>query len=395
MTKSKIAGKGWQSRGTRGIPPSLWGEGQDEGGFGDTLTLALSLKGEGTHIQDARGLLRSARHVPARSGLERKQRRRFLAPILFPNAWLIFLALFLGLPGQAPAAEGLKCSPSLQVGRFRAPEIKECSGLAVSRKNPGLLWVHNDSGDTARLFAVKEDGSLRGIYHLAHADAVDWEDMAIGPCADTRKDCLYVGDIGDNRRQRPQVQVYRVEEPPVPLEGPQVEATLLETERFDCRYPDGPHNAETLFVDRAAGTPYLVTKEPAGEAATVYRFPGKPDPGKVVVLEKVSVLPSRPSLTGGDITDDGSLIVLRDYFAAYAYPRPEGSQLSEAFRSPPWRVPLGTEAQGEALGIAPSGTVIYTTSEGLGAPIHRTVCIPVRTQGTATGSSAGMGEGIE
>ena len=346
-------------------------------------------------FQDAGGLLRFARNIPDRGGCELKRKKRLLTPLLLPLGSLIVLALCLGLPGQALAAEGLECGPSLQVGRFRTPEITECSGLAVSRRNPGLLWVHNDSGDTARLFAVSEDGSLRGIYHLAHADAVDWEDLAIGPCKDRGSDCLYVGDIGDNRRQRLQVQVYRVEEPSVPLKGPQVEATLLETQRFDCKYPDGPHDAETLFVDRTTGIPYLVTKEPAGEPATVYRFPGKPDPGKAVTLEKVTVLPSRSSLTAGDITRDGSWILLRDYFAAYAYPRSEGGPLSEAFRRTPCRIPLAAEAQGEALGLAPSGTVIYTASEGLGAHIHKTVCTPDRTQGTAADSPARKRDEIE
>ncbi len=346
-------------------------------------------------FQDAGGLLRFARNILGRSGWGRNRNKKRLTAFLPVSACLIVLALLPTLHGLARAAETLECGPSLQAGRFETPEITECSGLVVSRKNPGLLWVHNDSGDTARLFAVREDGGLRGIYRLAHADAVDWEDLALGPCADKEKECLYVGDIGDNRRRRPQIQVYRVEEPSVPLDGPTVQAVLPDTERFDCKYPDGPHNAETLLVDRAAGTPYLVTKETAGQAATVYRFPAKPEAGTVATLEKIAVLPSRSSLTGGDIAQDGSLIVLRDYFAAYAYPRPEGGPLSEAFRVSPCRIPLQAEAQGEALGMAPSGIVIYTAGEGLGTPIYRMSCTPAKKDRIEAGASSGRGEGTE
>ncbi len=281
------------------------------------------------------------------------------------------------------------------MGTFASPEITECSGLVVSRKNPGVLWVHNDSGDSARLFAVKEDGSLRGLYHLARADSRDWEDLALGPCRDPGKECLYVGDIGDNTRRRRKIQVYRVEEPTVPLDGPPVRRKLKGTERFDCTYPDGPHDAEALFVDPVAGIPYLITKEQGGRAASVYRFPDARDHGNAVTLEKVATLPSRSSVTGGDITQDGSMIVLRDYWFAFVYFRPQGGGISEAFCVPPYRVPLGGEAQGESLGLGPSGTEIYTASEGMEGAIRRAECTPARAHGTVPRTVDRCENGIE
>jgi hypothetical protein len=281
------------------------------------------------------------------------------------------------------------------VGAFASPEITECSGLVVSRKNPGVLWVHNDSGDSARLFAVQENGSLRGVFRLAHADSKDWEDLALGPCGEPDKECLYVGDIGDNMRHRRKIQVYRVEEPTVPLDGPLVRKKLKGTERFDCIYPDGPHDAEALFVDPAAGIPYLITKERGGSAASVYRFPGTRNLGKEITLEKVATLPSRSSVTGGDITRDGSMILLRDYFFAYGYFRPQGGGIPEAFGLTPSRVPLSMEEQGESLGVSPSGTEIYTASEGMDGPINKADCTLVRNQETPRGKSAGGRNEIE
>lgn len=284
------------------------------------------------------------------------------------------LIALVSFPARAETDSGFLCGPFRLVGRLQSPEITECSGLVVSRKNPGVLWVHNDSGDGARLFAVSENGTLRGTYHLAHADARDWEDMALGPCAEPGRDCLYVGDIGDNKNRRSAIQVYRVEEPSVPLEGEPVEVTLRNVERFDCRYPDGPHDAETLLVDPGTGIPYLVTKEPEGTAAGVYRFPDRPGPGKVVTLQKATTLPTLSSVTGGDVTRDGSIIFLRDYFSAYGYTRLPNFPLERAFDASPLRVPLAVEEQGESLGLAPSGTALYTTSEGLQGPIHKALC---------------------
>ncbi len=44
-----------------------------------------------------------------------------------------------------------------------SPSIDESSGLSASRAHRGVLYTHNDSGDSARVFAVREDGTLVGM----------------------------------------------------------------------------------------------------------------------------------------------------------------------------------------------------------------------------------------
>ena len=278
------------------------------------------------------------------------------------------------LVGCPPYDECLECGDFEVVGAFSTPEIVECSGLVASKINPGILWTHNDSHGRARIFAVKEDGSLRGIYTLQGANTVDWEDIAWGPCSAQRDaDCLYIGDIGDNSEHRDEIQVYRVPEPSVPMEGPPVEETLQEVERFDCRYPNRPHNAETLLVDPEWGIPYIVPR--AGPLETVvYRFPAPPVSGETVTLEKVALLAPQSYLKGGDVSPDGSRVILRDYYTGFEYPRPDGGTFDDIFSQIPCQIPLAEEAQGEALAIGIQGREIYTASEGQWAPIHRVIC---------------------
>ncbi len=104
-------------------------------------------------------------------------------------------------------------------GTIQTPELDEASGLAASAKNPGTLWINNDSGDSARLFAIAPDGSTRGIYPFEGASAIDWEDVAIGPGPHAQTPYLYAGDIGDNGSVRPNVVLYRVPEPKVVGDG--------------------------------------------------------------------------------------------------------------------------------------------------------------------------------
>jgi hypothetical protein len=60
-------------------------------------------------------------------------------------------------------------------------EIVEASGLAVSRSNPGMIWVHNDSGHPNWLYVVGENAEDFGTFVIRGAFSRDWEDMAAGP----------------------------------------------------------------------------------------------------------------------------------------------------------------------------------------------------------------------
>lgn len=103
-----------------------------------------------------------------------------------------------------------------QVAQINEERLAESSGLAAGWKNPDVLWTHNDSGDSARLFALSTapsaDSDASPILTeltLEGAENVDWEDMAIGPCAaDSDTACIYVADFGDNLKQRDEVVIY-------------------------------------------------------------------------------------------------------------------------------------------------------------------------------------------
>jgi hypothetical protein len=77
---------------------------------------------------------------------------------------------------------------------------------------------------------------------VAGATVDDWEDLVSAPCPAGA--CLYIGDIGDNKRTRQHLTIYQV---PVPASGSA--ATAPATASF-LRYADHPHDAEALVVTR-------------------------------------------------------------------------------------------------------------------------------------------------
>lgn len=242
-------------------------------------------------------------------------------------------------------------------GAIDAPLI-ELSGLVASRSRPGIFYAHNDSGDSARFFAM-ESGAIIQTFNLIGATARDWEDIALGPCPSGT--CVYLGDIGDNNFVRTDYAIYRVPEP--------TESTTTVTwERFPYAYPNGEkHNAETIFMNAQTGVLYLVTKENAGVSA-VYRFPLPFDASKTAVLELVTQLTIPATgdsrLTGGDVNVCGDGVLLRMYNRLVEYRLPDGAATFEdVFEVNPVSVPVAEEQQGEAVAYGPDGRSYFTASE--------------------------------
>jgi hypothetical protein len=262
-------------------------------------------------------------------------------------------------------------APSYGPGRLLADlkdeAITESSGLAASRRSDTLFWTHNDSGDKPVLYATDREGRALARFTVTGATARDWEDIASGP--GPGGPALYIGDIGDNSRNRHDVVVYRVPEPVVDAGRTGVVGQTAPAERFPYRYPDGTHDAETLMVHPRTGQIFVVSKMEA--PPVVYRFPMPLRPGQQVTLERVAALSGvTPLITGGDIAPDGQRAVVRDYFFAYEYRLPAGRLFGEIFRGAPARITLPQEIQGEAIAYRRDGRALLTTSEGRPTPLH-------------------------
>ena len=131
-----------------------------------------------------------------------------------------------------------------EVTRFEDPEIVESSGLAV---DDGLLVTTNDSGDSGRVFTVDPaTGETVGVTQWS-ADPVDVE--ALAPAGGGE---VWVGDIGDNRAERPSVSVARV---PVGRGNRDVDVPS-----YELVFPEGPRDAESLLADPATNQLYVISK---------------------------------------------------------------------------------------------------------------------------------------
>lgn len=264
---------------------------------------------------------------------------------------------------QPPAPEPA-CGFELatRVGYLRDGRLEEVSGLEASG---GALWVHNDSGDDARFFALDPaTGKTLATFPLKDVSAIDWEDMAIDRSVG-EPGTLLLADIGDNLASREAILIHRVAIPS------RLESRALPATTFTIRYPDGAHNAESLMVDPRSGEVWVVTKERGGTAGFyATRLPSEPTP---LTLEHRGsfTFPSEHRgtdlTTGATFSPDGSAFVVRTYTDAWVWPAADG--VAAALGQTPCRLRLHPEEQGEAIAWTKDG--LLTVSEGLRSPIWR------------------------
>jgi len=252
--------------------------------------------------------------------------------------------------------------------------VTELSGIAASRRNPGVWWVHNDSGQGIRnvVYAVGDDGRDLGTFTLTGATNVDWEDIAVGPGPDASKSYLYVADIGGNIAPRNQVFVYRVPEPAVSSSTSSGAVDLAGAVKLTLSYPPTvTPDAEALIVDPINGDLFIVTKVLTG-SATVYR--ADVSGSTTVSMTAVASVP-QSLVTGADVTATGDFVVLLTYTSAVVYPRPAGGSLAAAFGQVPCAggFPALTQSlkQYEAIGFTPDGRGYVAASEGSAPVLHQ------------------------
>jgi hypothetical protein len=287
--------------------------------------------------------------------------------------------------GAATACDGTYAAPTEIPVKEAA--LAEASGVVASRRNPGVLWLHNDSGDDARLFAIGVDGSALGVLWLPGVPSGDFEDIAAAACPGGAGHCLWVADLGNNALDRVDLAVYAVEEPEVDAAAPFVTADATKVWRFLVSYPAGEAiNSEALVV-AADASAFWAFEKVDGPKPRIFGATAPFVEGAFNALAEVGTLlapgvavPNGVMITGADLHPSGERLLLRVYTGVYEYRLAAGqwpAQLDQAARVTVALGPL-SEKQGEAVAYDAAGTGVWTISEdpteATTQPLHHYAC---------------------
>ncbi|GAB3089971.1 hypothetical protein [Lysobacter terrae] len=288
--------------------------------------------------------------------------------------------LLLGSAGcsRQDAAKDAARNGSLS-GVLLDSQLAEISGLAASRRHRDVLWLHDDGGNPARLFAVNTDGDRLATIRIEGMTKTDWEDMAAFRM--DGRDYLLIADTGDNGGLRRTLQLHVIEEP-----AEVQNARLKPAWSIAFRWPDGARDCEAVAVDERARQVVLISKKrqppevfvlplaPSRGIQTA-RLVGhlagvpQPDPAELRANPKQARIMNQ--VTAADISPDDRTLAVMTYRNLLLYPRRPGQSWAQAVAASPKVSELPWLPQAEALGWTADGKALYATGEFIPAPLYR------------------------
>jgi hypothetical protein len=259
-------------------------------------------------------------------------------------------------------------------GRLASPELKEISGVAPSARHPGIFYVHNDSGDPARFFAVTPKGKLLAMFYFTNADhsninVKDCEDIAAGPGPEKGEHYIYLADIGDNIGWRNTIKVYRFKEP-----GITKPADTIIAATYTLKYPDGARDAETLMVDPVDKMIYILSKRE--DSVGIYGFPINSSNASTIVMQSYGRIFFQGKrhdkwVLSGDISSNGKGILVKTNNGVYYFKRQGSEPVYQTLQHVPVQqkkfIPHG---QQEAIAFAHGNKGYYVMAEGKNSPVY-------------------------
>jgi len=263
---------------------------------------------------------------------------------------LLAAAAFAWMAPSAGAAVGDTPAGTI-VSHMADGRIRESSGLAYSTKFPNLAYTMNDSKNRSIVYAIQvSTGRVVGQVDLERFDLKDPESIAVD-----RQGRLWLGDLGDNDKERDDASIMAFDEP-----GPGRKAPRA-VQRFPVAFQGGPKNVEGMMIYPSTRQVFLISKTESG-SGTLYVLPQALRNGeKNVATNLRRPMPARVS--DATFTPDGRFALLKTATGVVAYDVKTWRAIN-SFETP------GLD-KGESLTVEPGGRSILMGSEGDDSPIVR------------------------
>lgn len=285
-----------------------------------------------------------------------------------------FSTLALSMQGvfPMPTADTSEEEPA-QVCIVSDNEISEASGIAASLRQKDAIWLHNDSGDSARLFLVGLDGKTRAVVSLNVERPLDWEDMCSFE-ADGEK-WLLIGDTGDNQRVRSlsarACELLLIKEPE--FKSGQGSPPIVKTDvvsRIEFQFPDGPEDCESLAVDTQTKEILLLTKC-APHKCQLFRLPFSTKSGQQKLMAEPVTSLAVPFATSMDVSADNQSLVIVNMFSGALIRREKDESWNSACQKPITVLTLPAQPQCETVCFESTGASVLVNSERSQQPLWR------------------------
>lgn len=257
-------------------------------------------------------------------------------------------------------------------------QLDEVSGLAASHRHGDVLWLLDDGGNPARLFAVSRRGRKLATVAIDGVVKTDWEDLAAFDL--DGRHYLLIADTGDNGGLRKTLQLHVVEEP-----ARIQDSTLRPAWSIAFRWPDGPRDVEAVAVDAVRGEILLISKKrqppelfvlplrpiaaKLQDARRIAHLAGVPQASAADQRENPALARRRSQVTAAAVSPDRRTLAVLTYHDLLLYRRHGEEDWARTVARQPQTHELPWLPQPEALDWARNGRALYATGEFAPAPL--------------------------
>lgn len=257
-------------------------------------------------------------------------------------------------------------------GVIEYSKLDENSGMVVGLENPDIIWAIND-GKSNEIYGFDKFGKSRTIINfkkdLLNNDS-DVEDIAILRIGGLSY--IALADIGDNDSNRETCNILLVPEPNSKSLDKEVEIKSKDIIKIEFNYNDGARDAECLLADPISHNLYIVSKRELNARLYELKFPF--DNNKTNTFQFISTFPfgNNPDkdftgVTAGDISKDGTKILIKDYNNIWYFQKLENESIVKALSKSPQKIKAYSysleEPQGESVCWEFDNSGFYTASE--------------------------------
>ena len=188
--------------------------------------------------------------------------------------------------------------------------LDENSGMLI--ENANRIWLHNDSGDSAKLYQIDTTGMILKTVVVTNATNFDWEDIT----QDSQGN-WYIADIGNNSNNRQNLKIYKIPNPSL-IAGNTVTAGVIhysypEQTAFPPVDSKKKYDAEALIYYQ--DSLYIFTKDrtaPHQGYTWLYQLPSDTGTYNAVLLDSFHTQQINFifEVTGAAITPSGNKLAL-------------------------------------------------------------------------------------
>lgn len=201
--------------------------------------------------------------------------------------------------------------------KAKLPEdLEEVSGIQYDA-NEKAFWMINDSGNSSSVYLVNEKGEMLRKLKI-DAKNRDWEDIAQDSVGN-----LYIGDFGNNRNNRKNLQIYKINKIDLICEE------KIDVQKIKFSFPEQKefppkrkyYDVESFFEWK--GNFYIFTKSHVKNQigrTFLYRVPNKKGKHEAeLISDFMACLEDFCWITAADISKDGKKVVIINNKSAWTF----------------------------------------------------------------------------